>query len=184
MKFLKNTKKSLTFVLFRIIISFVRLRIIRLGVGRLEVEKDKYSYYATLLNQCDKEVEDIYHSYALRYFLSDAVLWILYVLYDSPNGITQADMCNCWFFSRQTINTALKGLEQQGVIQMIPISGNRKSKNIVFSGSGSEMAEKIVKPLKQAENQVFEALSDEENKLFVELTQKRCSLLRKFIETE
>lgn len=147
-------------------------------------ETDRYNEYAAILNQCDKEIDDLYHSYALHFNLSDAALWIFYALYDSKNGVTQADICNCWFFSRQTINTALKGLEQQGFIELAPIPGNRKSKQIVFTESGKDMAEQIVEPLKRAENQVFAALSDEENKLFVELTQKRCSLLREFLETE
>lgn len=150
----------------------------------LSFETDRYNEYAELLNQCDKEIDDLYHSYALHFNLSDAALWIFYALYDSKNSVTQADICNCWFFSRQTINTALKGLEHQGFIELVPILGNRKSKQIVFTGSGKDMAEKIVEPLKRAENQVFAALSDEENKLFVELTQKRCSLLREFLVTE
>lgn len=150
----------------------------------MNIEKDKYSEYAALINQCDKEIDDLYHSYALRHNLSGAALWILYALYDSKDGVTQSDICNCWFFSRQTINTALNGLKQKGVIELSLIPGNHKSKNIVFTTNGKAMAEQIVTPLKQAERQVFVALGDEENKIFVELTQKRCSLLKKFFETE
>ena len=150
----------------------------------MSVGMDSYSDYASQLNQCDKEIDDLYHTYALRHNLSDAALWIPYAIYDSNDSVTQADLCSCWFFSRQTINSALKGLEQQGIIELVAIPGNRKSKNIVFTERGKDMAEQIIVPLKQAENNVFAALSDEENKQFVELTQKRCSLLRKFLETE
>lgn len=148
------------------------------------VEAEKYSGYAALLNQCDKEMDDIYHCYAQKHGLSDASLWILYAIYDATDGITQTDICNCWFFSRQTINTALKGLEQQGIIELVSISGNRKSKNVVFTSSGKIMADQIITPLKEAENQVFAAFSDEENRLFVELSQKRCALMNKLIKTE
>lgn len=148
----------------------------------MSVKTDEYSQYAALLNQCDNEIEEIYHYYALRYKLSDAALWIIYALFDSEEIVTQADICNCWCFSRQTINTALKGLEQQGIIELVPIPGNRKSKHIVYTASGKKLAEQIVVPLKQAEHQVFAAFSDEENKLFVALSQKRCSTLRKLLE--
>lgn len=150
----------------------------------MSVGMDRYSDYAARLNQCDKELDDIYHYYAQKNNLSDAALWILYAIYDSKDGITQTEICNCWFFSRQTINTALKGLEQQGVINLVPVPGNRKSKGIVFTLDGSRVAEQIITPLKQAENQVFAEFSEEENSLFVELSQKRCALLSKLIKTE
>ncbi len=150
----------------------------------MSVEMDRYNEYAALLNQCDKELDDIYHDYALRHNLSDAALWIFYVLYDSNDGVTQSEICDSWFFSRQTINTALKGLEQQGVIDLVLAPGSRKSKKVFFTASGRNMAEKVVVPMKQAEAKALATFSDEENKLLVELTQKRCLLLRGFMETE
>lgn len=149
----------------------------------LENHTDKYNEYAALLDQYDKELDDIYHYYALRCNLSDAALWILYAVYGSKEGVTQTDICNGWFFSRQTINTALKGLEQQKIIRLDPIPGNRKSKYVTFTDDGQKLAQQIVAPLKQAENQVFASFSDEENQLFVEMAGKRCSLLRQFLGT-
>ena len=145
---------------------------------------DKYNEYTALLDQYDKELDDIYHYYALRYNLSDAALWILYAVYGSEEGVTQADICNCWFFSRQTINTALQGLAQQEIIRLKPIPGNRKSKHVLLTVQGQKLVQQIIVPLKQAENQVFASFSDEENQLFVEMARKRCSLLRKFLEME
>lgn len=143
---------------------------------------DEYSDYAALLDQCDKEVDEIYHYYAQKHNLSDAALWILYAVYDLKNGITQAEICNCWYFSRQTINTALKRLEEQGIIELVLIPGNRKSKGIALTLEGKQMAKRIIKPLRQAENQVFAAFSDEENRMFIEMSQKRCKLLSKLVK--
>lgn len=149
----------------------------------MENNKDKYNEYTALLDQYDKELDDIYHYYALRCNLSDAALWILYAVYGSKEGVTQAGICNGWFFSRQTINTALKGLARQEIIRLDPIPGNRKSKYVTFTEDGRKLAQQIVAPLKQAENQVFASFSDEENRLFVEMAGKRCSLLRQFLGT-
>ena len=175
---------QLTFVRFRIIMSFVVSVQYCQEASILGDNTDRYNEYAALLDQYDKELDDIYHYYALRYNLSDAALWILYAVYSSKEGITQADICNGWFFSRQTINTALKGLEQQEIIRLEPIPGNRKSKHVLFTVQGKKLAQRIVAPLKQAENQVFASFSDEENRLFVDMAGKRCSLLRKFLEME
>lgn len=143
---------------------------------------DIYSEYGALLDQFDKELNGIYHYYALRHNLSDAALWILYAVHGSDTGVTQADICSGWFFSRQTINTALKGLVQQGILKLDAVPGNRKNKHVILTPQGRTLAQRIVVPLKQAEDQVFAAFSDAENKLFVEMAGKRCSLLREFLE--
>lgn len=162
---------------------FVRFRIILcLEVTALDNNTDKYDGYTALLDQFDKELDDIYHDYALRHNLSDAALWILYAVYGSKAEVTQADICNGWFFSRQTINTALKNLEQQDTIELVPIPGNRKSKHVILTAKGKNLARQIVAPLKLAENKVFAAFSDEENQLFIEMAGKRCSLLREFLK--
>lgn len=150
----------------------------------LSVETDHYNEYAALLNQCDKERDDIYHDYALKHNLSDAALWIFYVLYDSKDGVTQSEICESWYYSRQTINTALKGMEQQGIVELAPAPGSRKSKKVFLTGIGKTMAEKVVVPMKRAEAKALATFSNEENKLLVELTQKRCFLLREFLKTE
>lgn len=145
---------------------------------------DKYDHYSATLNQCDRELDEIYHKYAIQQHLSDAALWILYAIYDTDDQITQADICNVWYFSRQTINTALKNLEQQHIIELISAPNNKKSKLIVFTAEGKHTAQKLLAPLLKAERGVFTSLSDEENRLFLELCKKRCSLLRNFLETE
>lgn len=146
------------------------------------MNENTYNVYSDLLNQCDKEMDKIYHYYALRHNLSDASLWLLYALYYSQNDVTQSDICNCWFLNRQTINTALNILKRQGIIELSPIIGNNKSKKIVFTSAGKTLADKIILPLKQAENKVFASFSDEENNLFIKMSQKRCSLLQHFLE--
>lgn len=150
----------------------------------MEENKTAYTDYAALLNQCDKELDGLYHSYALHHGLSDAALWILYAVYDARSAITQADICNCWFFSRQTINTALKGLEQQGLLELISLSGSRKCKQVRFTAGGRDIAQQILTPLLRAEERVFASMTDEENRVFALLSQKRCTLLREFLKTE
>lgn len=140
--------------------------------------------YSAALNQCDKELDEIYHKYALKHNLSDAALWILYAIYEAKENITQAEISSFWSFSRQTINTALKGLEQQGIIELLSIPNNRKSKQIKFTLKGKDTVQKILFPLLQAENNVFKAFTDKENEIFIELCRKRCELLRESLENE
>lgn len=155
-----------------------------IGGDDLDKHENKYEVYSAILNQCDKELDEIYHNYALKYNLSDAALWVMYAIYEANGNITQADISNFWFFRRQTINTALKNLEQQGFINLISTPDNRKSKQIKFTDKGNEMLKKVIFPLLEAENNVFAEFTDNENELFVELSRKRCNLLRKFLEND
>ena len=67
-----------------------------------------------LLNQTDKMLNDLYHTYAASVHLSDSVLWVLYILWTEGDGLTQKEICDTWYYSRQTINTCLKHLEKEG----------------------------------------------------------------------
>lgn len=145
---------------------------------------EKYQDYAVMLNQCDKELDEMYHTYAMQRGISDSTLWVLYAVYDAKDPLTQAELCNGWFFSRQTINTALKSLENQGIVTLVPISGNRKSKQIVFTEEGKDTALQILQPLLDGEKRVYDGLSDEENRIFAELFRKRCALLREYLTAE
>lgn len=148
------------------------------------METNKFHVYSELLNQCDKELDEIYHRYAMRHNLSDAALWILYALHYEHKPVTQSDLCNSWFFSRQTLNTALKSLEQQGILALIPLPNNRKSKQVVFTSEGTAFTNQVLAPLICAEEQVFAAFTDKENEAFIKLTQRRCALLHEFLEPE
>lgn len=108
---------------------------------------NKYSNYSAMLDQFDKELDNIYHDYALRHNLSDAALWILYAVHGSEAGVTQADICNGWFFSRQTINAALQGLTRQGIIKLDAVPGNRKSKHVLLTPQGQTLAQQVVVPM-------------------------------------
>ena len=85
-----------------------------------------------LLNQNDKLLNDLYHNYAVSVELSDTALWILYIALQG-DGCTQSEICEMWSYPKQTVNTSLKNLERQGYITLLPLSGNRKSKQVTLT---------------------------------------------------
>ena len=133
------------------------------------------------LNQNDKMLEDLYHSYAVSVHLSDTVFWIIYILWTQGDGCTQKELCELWSYSRQTINTALKSLEKQGYLTLTPVSDNRKSKQILFTDEGRKFAQTVMLPLLQAESVSFGQLSGRERAELIALSQKRTELLQKEI---
>ena len=82
----------------------------------------------------------------------------------------------------QTVNSALKGLERQGIIVLTPIPGNQKNKRIGLTEKGEEMTRQIIYPLILAEQRTFQGLSEEERKALLSLTKKYVGLLQSEIQ--
>lgn len=131
----------------------------------------------TEFNQTDKTIEAAYHEYAKHYGLSDCAFIILYLSWKSKEHYTQTDLCDEWFYSRQTVNSSLKKLEKEGLIRLALLEGNRKSKQICLTPKGRALAEQIIRPVIDAELSSLKQLTPEERKMMVHLTKKYSSLL-------
>lgn len=133
-------------------------------------------------NRIYKMIDDIYHSYAKSCGLADTAFWILYTVWENKEAYTQKELCEVWSYSRQTVNSALKNLEGQGLIQLLHEPDNRKNKQIILTKKGKELAEKIIVPLMEAEKNSFANLSDEERVLFLKLMNKHSELFREEVK--
>ncbi|HOO33078.1 MAG TPA: MarR family transcriptional regulator [Thermotogota bacterium] len=133
-------------------------------------------------NQLFKELDQLYHQYAKDSGLSDTMFWLMYSILEHEVPYTQKELCDFWFYSRQTVNSALKSLEKRQLIQLIPFSDNRKNKQILLTPSGKELATKIIIPLMKAEENAFSELGEENFDEFFRLTHRHIALLRVEIE--
>lgn len=132
-------------------------------------------------NQLYKELDHLYHNYAKDCGISDSILWILYSIYERKENYTQKNLCELWSYSKQTINSALKNLEKNGFITLESTPDNRKNKQIVLTDLGNEFIEQFIKPLIEAEQNVFREMSYNERDEFLRLTKKYLDLLDKEI---
>ena len=89
----------------------------------------------TVFNQAHKKINVLYHNYARSVGLSDAAFWLFYSLYDYGYPSTQRDLCKTWFYTPQTINTALKTLEKRGLItRAVTENYKAKRKSMIYDG--------------------------------------------------
>ena len=123
-------------------------------------------------NRLYRELDEIYHIYAKEHGLSDSALWILYSLVESNTRMTQKDMCRLWHRPPQTINSALKRLEAQGMLKLIPAADSQKTKEIVLTDSGRDLVSRIILPVFQAETRALRCMSIEERTLLLSMTAK------------
>ena len=135
-------------------------------------------------NRHYKETDNIYTRYAASQGISTTTLCVLYSLYISQTPCTQTQLVEDWGIPMQTINSCLKAMEKGGIVWLEFAQGNRKSKCILLSGEGQEMAERIIAPLVEAENHAMDALEAGERRLLMEVTRKHAGLRQSFLFAE
>ena len=142
---------------------------------------DNIDMQLTLFDQLFKKMDDSYHQFAKYSGLSDTAFWIICALQDEEETYIQKDLCKMWSYSKQTINSALKKLEERKLIEFASVPGNKKDKRVLLTLEGKKVAKEMVKPLMETEKKAFGNLSKEERKQLLNLIQKYENFLR--IET-
>ena len=135
-------------------------------------------------NRLYKETDNIYTRYSASQGISTTTLCVLYSLYISEMPCTQTQLVEDWGIPLQTINSCLKAMEKSGTVRLEFAEGNRKSKCILLTCEGNEMAERIITPLVEAENHAMDALEAEQRRLLMEVTRKHAQLLQRYLFAE
>lgn len=86
------------------------------------------------INFLFSEMESLYHLADLRLGISDSASLVLYALYDAGGQCPLADIYKNSGISKQTINSAIRGLEKEGLLYLAQYHGRAKKSG--FDGQG------------------------------------------------
>lgn len=131
-------------------------------------------------NLLTSEIDAAYHDAALKMGLSDSAMLVLYTVCSRDGACLLSDITGMSGVSKQTINSALRKLEAEGIIYLETI-GARKKK-VCFTDQGKQLADDTVLCLIEIENQIFDSWSEKERELYVELTQRYLDMLKEKIK--
>ncbi len=126
------------------------------------------------LNQLLKKMDSIYTKLAKSSGISDTAFWIIYTIKNEKETYKQKDLCNMWCYSKQTINSSLKKLEEQNIIQLISVPGNKKDKKVILTEYGKQIAKELIEPVKEIEKKSLGNIKERREFL---------NLFKKYIET-
>ena len=118
------------------------------------------------INYLTSEMDSIYHQASLRLGISDSV--------------SMSDVYKSSGVSRQTINSAIRGLEADGMLYLEPYTG--KAKKIVLTDKGRDYIRQTVARLLEAEIRAFDGWSEDEIKTHISLMEKYTEALRKQVQ--
>ena len=127
-------------------------------------------------NMIDKEFNDLYHEVALKMGISDSAFCIFYILYDRGDGCLQRDICNDAFANKQTVNSSIRRLEEEGYLYLE--QGRGRDKHIFLTEKGREFVNKNIVPVVEKENASFMALRPKEQAELLRLMRKYIDSLR------
>ncbi len=127
-------------------------------------------------NRLYKELDDLYHNLALRQGLSDSASIILYALYLLGDGCLQKDVCAASGMTKQTVNTSVHKLERVGAVELRVERG--RGTHLHLTETGRKLVEACIRPVVDAEEAAFAAMSPEECEELLRLTRAYLEHLR------
>lgn len=143
--------------------------------------KDPIAAQLAAFNQLYKEMDEIYHVYAKEQGISDTVFWILYSLYENNSSYIQKELCSEWHYPPQTVNSALKSLEKQGIISLETVPGNKKNKLVSLTEHGLTLTRRVIARLTDAERNAILSMTADERRTLLSLTEKYTEFLRRHV---
>ena len=132
------------------------------------------------INYLTKEIDGVYHQAALKFNVSDTVSMVLYTIYDMGADCLLSDVYKNAGISRQTVNSAIRKLEADGILYLEPYSG--RAKRIVLTEKGEDFVERTAARLFQAEMAAMDCWTEEEIRTYIRLIEKDLACMRREID--
>ena len=123
-----------------------------------------------------QEENTIYHNIARHLGLSDAAFSVLYAISELEEGCLQRDICRLCFLSKQTVHSAVRKLEREGLLRLEP--GKRRDVHLYLTPTGREAVERTILPVVQREIAAFQAMDQQDQAELVRLTRTYLDHLR------
>lgn len=133
------------------------------------------------INYLTMELGELYHRAAVRLGLSDSAMCVLYALHDQGERCLLSEIYKRTDISKQTVNSAIRKLEGEGMLYLEPYCG--KSKRVCLTEKGKAYVQETVARLYAAECSVFDSWQEEEIKAYIRLLEKYTEDFRKRIQS-
>lgn len=124
-------------------------------------------------NQFFHEMTGLYHEVSLKMSLADSVVGILYTLRAQERDCCLSEIARLNGMSRQTLNSAIRKLEAQGLVALAEGGGRRRC--AYLTEAGLRLAEARIDPIIQMEGDLLEDWSPQDRRELFRLLDKYCA---------
>ena len=123
------------------------------------------------------EIDGVYHEMSLRLGLPDSAMMILYTICDSGGSCSLREICRSSGLSKQTVNSALRKLEAEGILYLE--AAGARSKNVCLTEAGRQLAKRTAGRVLAIENEIFASWPREDVERYLGAMERFLSDLRK-----
>lgn len=102
---------------------------------------------------------------------------MLYDLYQARGRLEMSKLSESWCYSKQTISSALKTLEQRELVETCYVEGSKKNKLVALTPKGTAFVFEHIRPAAETEWRAFTTLAPEERQTMVNLLKKYVAAL-------
>ncbi|MBS6644949.1 MAG: winged helix DNA-binding protein [Clostridiaceae bacterium] len=126
----------------------------------------------------------LYDEYAKRHGMLMKTLLVVNVLFYAADGLTQTDICQRTFQSKQTVNLIIKNLLAEGYVTVTGVPENKRNKIVRMTEAGRGYCEKVVRHITWAEDTAMSMFTAEEQKQLIDLSRTFTKNLTKLVNQE
>ena len=87
-------------------------------------------------------------------------MMVLYAL-DTMGKVTQKQIAENFGMQKQTVHTVVSALQKKGCLLLEPGEGDKREKQIVLTESGHEYTNRIIAPLRKAEDKIYRMIGND-----------------------
>ena len=138
----------------------------------------KFKKNTTLLEfeRLNSQINELYYEIAISQGLSESAYAILEAILTLGDGCTLTEIFRYSGLNKQTVNSSVKRLKQDGWINLQP--GNGRELKIFLTESGEKLVTEKILPIEQAESSVFDEMTEQEQAEILRLVNKYLSSYR------
>lgn len=123
-----------------------------------------------------------YELHARKHNLTAKEEFVLDILWFSPDGCLQSEICERLSATKQTVSAIIKKFWKQGYLSLTESETDRRNKIVRFTEAGKEYAKKIIPPAANAEIDAMAELSGEDIAELVRLTTLFSNYMKKHFD--
>lgn len=116
------------------------------------------------------ETESAYHEAASRLGLPESSMIVLYAICNVGTSCPLRDICRNAGISKQTINSALRRLEADGIVYLENTDG--RNKTVCLTEEGQKLAGRTAAKVIAIENDIFASWAKEDVERYLALTER------------
>lgn len=120
------------------------------------------------INKALSRINGLYQKWYQKNSINSYQLQTLNALYNEPM-LSQKEISDNYQIPAQTVNNAIKTLEKQGYVQLIPDERDKRWRKISFTEEGVAYAEKTVASLHQLDLAVMKRMGKKKYKQLIAL---------------